>query len=388
MSERIVSLFSGIGGLEFGFHKLGRTPLLFCENDLAAQAVLGAHFPDVPISHDVSKLKRLPACDLLLAGFPCQDLSQAGGKAGIGGTRSGLVAHLFRLIATARPKPKWLVVENVPYMLSLEAGSAMKHLVSELEELGYMWAYRVVDARAFGTPQRRPRVIMVASRTEDPRQILFSGNQDPGDIDGKPSDVDESAWYGFYWTEGSRGVGWAKEGVPPIKGGSTIGIASPPAIWIPERDFVGTITLNDAERLQGFAADWTAEVEQTPGLKKNARWRLVGNAVNTGMSTWLASRFENPTGYDGVSLLRITGDRWPKAAWGHKGKAYTVSLSQWPAICRAQRLSKFLKDPLKPLSVRATSGFLKRALLCTNITYSKRFLNSLQTHADSIISAD
>ena len=384
MSERIVSLFSGIGGLEFGFHKLGRTPLLFCENDLAAQAVLGAHFPDVPISNDVSKLKRLPACDLLLAGFPCQDLSQAGSKAGIGGTRSGLVAHLFRLISTARPKPKWLVVENVPYMLSLGAGAAMRHLVSALEQLGYMWAYRVVDARSFGTPQRRPRVLMVASRTEDPREILFSGNQNPGDIDGKPSDVDESTWYGFYWTEGSRGVGWVKEGVPPIKGGSTIGSASPPAIWIPKRNFVGTITLNDAERLQGFEPDWTVAVEQTAGLKRNARWRLIGNAVNTGMSHWLAGRFENPIGFDGVSSLQIAGDRWPKAAWGHKGKAYAVTLSQWPEVFQTPRLARFLKDPLKPLSVRATRGFLKRALVCTNVTYSKRFLESLQAHADSI----
>lgn len=168
MNERIVSLFSGIGGLEFGFNKLGRPPLLFCENDPAAQAVLASHFPDVPISNDVSKLKRLPACDFLLAGFPCQDLSQAGGKAGIGGARSGLVEHLFRLISTARPKPKWLVIENVPYMLTLKSGAAMRHLVSELEHLGYMWAYRVVDSRSFGSPQRRPRVLMVASQTEDP----------------------------------------------------------------------------------------------------------------------------------------------------------------------------------------------------------------------------
>lgn len=384
MSDRIVSLFSGIGGLEFGFHELGRKPLLFCENDPAAQAVLGAHFPDVPISNDVSQLKKLPACDLLLAGFPCQDLSQAGGKAGIGGTRSGLVGHLFRLISTARPKPKWLVVENVPYMLSLNSGAAMRHLVSELENLGYTWAYRVVDARSFGTPQRRPRVLMVASRTEDPREILFSGNQDPGDVDGKPSDIDENSWYGFYWTEGSRGVGWAREGVPPIKGGSTIGIPSPPAVWIPKKDFVGTITLNDAERLQGFESDWTVEVENTAGLRKNARWRLIGNAVNTGMSRWLAERFENPIGYNDQSSLRIDGARWPKAAWGHKGKTYSASVSSWPEPPSAKKLRSFLKDPLKPLSVRATSGFLKRALVCTNVTYSQRFLESLQNHADSM----
>ncbi len=385
MSERIVSLFSGIGGLDIGFHERGQTPLLFCENDHAAQAVLGSRFPDVPVSDDVSTLKKLPSCDLLLAGFPCQDLSQAGKKVGIGGNSSGLVAHLFRLISTARPKPKWIVVENVPYMLSLGSGEAMRYLVSELENLGYMWAYRVVDARSFGTPQRRPRVLLVASRTDDPRQVLFRGDKDPGNIDGKPSDIDEKHWYGFYWTEGRWGIGWAKEGVPPIKGGSTIGIPSPPAIWIPKKNFVGKITLNDAERMQGFEPGWTVGVEQTAGLKKNARWRLIGNAVNTGMSRWLVDGFERPIAYDGVSSLLDDKNRWPKAAWGRKGKAYEVKLSQWPEARRRSRLATFLKDPLEPLSVRATSGFLKRAHLCTNVVYSKRFLESLQVHLEAAV---
>lgn len=384
MSNRIVSLFSGIGGLEFGFHKRGSTPVLFCENDPAAKTVLGSHFPDVPIWNDVRRLKRIPACDILLAGFPCQDLSQAGGKAGIRGKRSGLVRHLFRLISTARPRPRWLVVENVPYMLSLDSGEAMRHLVSELEYLGYMWAYRVVDSRSFGAPQRRPRVLLVASRTEDPRDIIFYGNHNPGDIDGKPSAVDETSWYGFYWTEGSRGVGWAKEGVPPIKGGSTIGIPSPPAIWIPKKNFVGTISLNDAERLQGFEPDWTIQVEETAGLKRNARWKLIGNAVNTGMSSWLAKRFECPTQYEGSSSLEILGGRWPHAAWGRRGRAFASPLTQWPELRKTPPLAKFLKDPLKPLSVRATHGFLKRARACSNVVYARNFLQSLEAHAASV----
>ena len=381
MSERIVSLFSGIGGLEYGFRELGHMPLLFCENDPAAQAVLRAHYPEVPIAPDVCTLKKIPTCDILLAGFPCQDLSQAGKKVGIGGQKSGLVEHLFRLIATTRPNPRWLVVENVPYMLSLDSGSAMHYLVSNLEKLGYMWAYRVIDARAFGTPQRRPRVLLLASRTEDPKDVLFAGNQDPGDIDGKPSDINEAACYGFYWTEGSRGVGWAREGVPPIKGGSTIGIASPPAVWIPKKNFVGTISLVDAERLQGFDPDWTLEVERTAGLRKSARWRLVGNAVNTGMSRWLAGRMEKPAKFSGESSLLMKGDRWPKAAWGQNGKAYSVDLSPWPEMPPTTKLRSFLKESLKPLSLRATNGFLNRAMICTNVTYSERFLESLQTHA-------
>ncbi len=388
MNHRIVSLFSGIGGLEYGFHTPTQKPLLFCENDPAARAVLAKHYPAVPIEHDVRFLKKIPECDILLAGFPCQDLSQAGKKVGISGDKSGLVEHLFRLIAASRPRPRWLVIENVPYMLSLDRGRAMKHLVFRLEELGYMWAYRVVDSRAFGTPQRRPRVLMVASRTEDPRDILFSSNEESGDIDGKPSVIDERAWYGFYWTEGKRGVGWAREAVPPIKGGSTIGIASPPAVWIPEKDFFGTITLNDAERLQGFSPDWTLEVENTAGLKKNARWRLIGNAVNTRMSGWLSSQFEKPQAFKGEGFLSLNSGRWPKAAWGRKGKAFGIVLSSWPTVSKQSTLRSFLHHPLKPLSARATLGFLSRAKHCTNVTYSNRFLESLMLHAETVTATD
>ena len=384
MSDRIVSLFSGIGGLEFGFHLLGQAPLMFCESDPAAQAVLLAQYAGITIAPDVSALPKLPACDILLAGFPCQDLSQAGRKTGISGTKSRLVEHLFRLIASARPRPRWLVIENVPYLLSLGSGHAMKYLVSNLEELGYRWAYRVVDARAFGTPQRRPRFLLVASRTEDPRAVLFDGDAYPGDVDSKPSQVNESCWYGFYWTEGSRGVGWAREGVPPIKGGSTIGIASPPAVWIPKKNFFGTITLRDAERLQGFAPDWTAPVEATAGLRRNARWRLIGNAVHTGVSSWLANRIANPSEYGGESSALSGNLSWPKAAWGEKGRVYAVNLSAWPERHPPPKLREFLQEPLKPLSVRATSGFLSRARGCSNVVYSERFLESLQIHADAM----
>jgi DNA (cytosine-5)-methyltransferase 1 len=269
-------------------------------------------------------------------------------------------------------------------MLSLDSGSAMSHLVEELEGLGYMWAYRIVDARAFGTPQRRPRVLLVASRKGDPRSILFNGNESPGDIDGKPSDIDEASSYGFYWTEGSRGVGWAKEGVPPIKGGSTIGIASPPAIWIPKKNFFGTITIQDGERLQGFAPNWTAVVENTDGLRKSARWRLIGNAVNTGMSEWLAASFRTPSEYTGENILIKDHTKWPKAAWGRKGKAYAVELSKWPVLPQQIKLKQYLHNPLKPLSERATVGFLSRARSCTNIVYAERFLSSLEIHAKSV----
>ena len=178
---------------------------------------------------DVLSLEGLPDCDLVAAGFPCQDLSQAGRTAGIGGRNSGLVRRVFELLEQAEHPPRWLLLENVPFMLQLDRGDAMRYLARRLGELGYRWAYRVVDARAFGLPQRRRRVILLASRTDDPREILFHGDA------GEPETPDHRGRAcGFYWTEGVRGLGWAVDGVPTLKGGSTIGIPSPPAIWMPD----------------------------------------------------------------------------------------------------------------------------------------------------------
>ena len=131
----------------------------------------------------------------------------------------------------------------------------MRYLVDELESLGYRWAYRLVDSRFTGVPQRRQRVIFVAALDLDPRTVLFA------DEAGEPDDewFDDTA-YGFYWTEGLRGVGWAKDAVPTLKAGSTIGIPSPPAIWNPGADadrLIVTPQIGDAEELQGFPRGWT-----------------------------------------------------------------------------------------------------------------------------------
>src|ERR1700730_8584435 len=172
-SHNIVGLFAGIGGLERGLHRAGHRTLLLCENDPGATAVLRAKFPGVKYHDDVTTLDALPSSTtLVVAGFPCQDLSQAGQTAGIHGTRSGLVGEVFRLVRQARTP--WLLLENVPFMLQLNRGGAMDHITGALESLGYRWAYRVVDSRAFGRPQRRRRGYLLASLTGDPRNVLFA----------------------------------------------------------------------------------------------------------------------------------------------------------------------------------------------------------------------
>ena len=91
---RIAGLFAGIGGLELGMHRSGHTTELLCDVLPAARAVLNARFPGVPYRDDITKLRSLPgSVDLLCAGFPCQDLSQAGRTAGLDGERSGLIGE-------------------------------------------------------------------------------------------------------------------------------------------------------------------------------------------------------------------------------------------------------------------------------------------------------
>ena len=379
----VVSLFSGIGGLEIGLERHGFETELFCEVDPAATAVLDEWYPEVPLHDDIETLRSIPECDILTAGFPCQDLSLAGGKAGLGGRRSGLVGEVFRLLRGAKRKPRWLLFENVPYMLILNRGAGMATLVDLLEAEGYRWAHRVVDARSFGLPQRRQRVILLASRTEDPRDVLFADEGIPNLIEDRPSRVEIGPAYGFYWTMGKMGAGWAREATPPIKGGSGLGIPSPPAIWLSSNDFVGTPQIEDAERLQGFPKGWTAPVLDAPHVRANARWRLVGNAVCPSMAAWVGERLSDPGHYDRGRDRPMPSAKWPRAAWGMRGERRMVDISEWPrSDASAPALEDFLHAPLKPLSVRAASGFLSRARSSKEIAWSSAFLDSLSVHIE------
>ncbi len=135
---KVAGLFAGIGGLERGLAAAGHETSLLCEIWEPARAVLAARMPDVPCKTDVRDLKSLPKeVELLVGGFPCQDLSQAGLTAGIGGARSGLVGEVFRLLDKRRVP--WVVLENVSFMLQLDKGSGMRTLIEAFEERGYRW---------------------------------------------------------------------------------------------------------------------------------------------------------------------------------------------------------------------------------------------------------
>ena len=263
---RVVGLFAGIGGLEVGLAGAGHNTVMMCEIWEPARAVLSTRFPHTDLERNIVELRDFPSgTEVVVAGFPCQDLSQAGMTAGIAGKRSGLVGHVFRLL-DKRTAP-WVVLENVSFMLQLDSGRGLQMLVDAFEERGYRWAYRVVNSMAF-LPQRRERVLFVATTTDvDPATVLLADDVEPR----KSRTSLSTHAHGFYWTEGIRGLGWARDAIPTLKNGSTIGIASPPAILLPNGQVI-TPDIRDAERLQGFEAGWTEPAgEVSPA---SLRWSL------------------------------------------------------------------------------------------------------------------
>lgn len=377
-SLRVAGLFAGIGGLELGMTAGGHRTQLLVENSLPAMHVLRRRFPDTKIEGDIRDLVALPVnTDVVTAGFPCQDLSSVGRKVGIDGTRSSLIGEVFRLLqGTDVP---WVVLENVPFLMSLGGGAALDLITSAFTELGYRWAYRIVDSNAFGLPQRRNRWYLVASRTGDPRDVLLADECNKPD----PSATYPDVACGFYWTEGMRSFGWAIDAVPPIKCGSSVGVASPPAIRLPSGIYV-TPDLRDTERLQGFPADWTAPAEEV--AKRGERWRMVGNSVSVPVATWLGERLAKPGRYVSIGDSPWTLSKWPRrAAWADlDGVVHAADVGPWPQWHQREPLVDFLNYPGQLLSARAATGFLRRTAKGT-LRFPPGFLAELAAYAERVV---
>jgi DNA (cytosine-5)-methyltransferase 1 len=353
---KIGALFAGIGGLDLGFQRLGHEIIFASDIDPIAQLVLREHLPGAKILGDITQIKKIPKVDVLTGGFPCQDISLAGTRLGLLGKRSGLVNEVLRLVEQG--KPEFVVLENVLNLLRIEKGAALISILSDFEQLGYKWAYRVVDTRGFGLPQRRMRVVILASRGKRlPGEILFSANTESV-VDDAISPLQISNDYGFYWTEGKRGIGWATNSVPTIKGGSGLGIPSAPAVFSGIHKIAGTIDIRDAERLQGFPADWTA----LEGVGKvGNRWRLVGNAVSAPVSDWIASALEKTSESSnvfGTPIEKVAP--LPHAAFNHGDGWQKIDSSTHITHETHVPLRDFLNFPLQALSPRALTGYLKR----------------------------
>ena len=157
------SVCSGIEAATMAWHPLDWSPVFFAEIADFPSKVLAHHHPKVPNVGDFTRLihgkKAVPAIDLLVGGTPCQSFSCAGLRGGLGDDRGNLALEFFRLVDRARPT--WVVWENVFGVLSTHGGRDFGSILGALAELGYGFAYRILDAQFFGVPQRRRRVFVV-----------------------------------------------------------------------------------------------------------------------------------------------------------------------------------------------------------------------------------
>jgi len=164
------SLFSGVGGMDLGLGQAGFRHAFLAEIDEWSRAVLAERFPGVTIYDDVRNVPADAAGGLacLAGGFPCQDLSVAGRRAGLEGARSGLFYEFMRIADDLRPRS--ILIENVEglYSSGSTKGADFGIVLDSLTELGYLATWRTLDAQHFGVPQRRRRVFLCAVADGDP----------------------------------------------------------------------------------------------------------------------------------------------------------------------------------------------------------------------------
>lgn len=156
---KVGSLFAGIGGFDLGLERAGFEITFQVEIDPYCQRVLAKHWPNVQRYGDIRAIDwaTVPRVDLLCGGFPCQDLSFAGKRAGIDGERSGLWSEYVRAIRALRPR--FILVENVPGLLTNEY---MGRVLGDLAQSGYDAEWEVLSACQLGAPHPRERLFILA----------------------------------------------------------------------------------------------------------------------------------------------------------------------------------------------------------------------------------
>jgi DNA (cytosine-5)-methyltransferase 1 len=322
---KYVSTFAGIGGFDLAFNRAGWTCEAMVEWDANCQKVLRQHFPTVPLKGDIADVtgSQIGKPDLAVGGFPCQDTSIAAPhRAGLAGKRSSnyfefqrLVGEHLRLVDTTRPR--WVVIENPLGLLTSpgrgkdgtdRTGWDMAAVVRGLEDIGYGWAYRVVDARYLGSPQRRKRVLVVGHLGGDPRPARLvlgdSGEREQagashqvGGVKRGPTPVveplgDSAGPLVFRKSARPRAAlskggyeTWVAEGFAnTLTGYDGGGPARQTHLVVQEGRPARTLTLTEWERLQGFPDDWTRAIADSK------RYTALGNAMHVGTASWLANR--------------------------------------------------------------------------------------------------
>lgn len=180
-----LSVCSGIEAISVAWEPLGFMPVGFAEIEKFPCELLKQKYPAVKNYGDITQYEKwnIGQFDILVGGTPCQSFSIAGKRGGTADERGALMYAYLGIVEAYRPR--WIVWENVPGVLSSNSGYDFTSFLAGLEECGYGWAYRVLDAQYFGVPQRRRRVFVVGhidNRTDRAAEVLFEPESMCGDI--------------------------------------------------------------------------------------------------------------------------------------------------------------------------------------------------------------
>jgi len=320
---KAISLFSGVGGFDIGFERAGIETVLQAEQDPWCLEVLARHWPQTERVTDVRDVQGGVGVDLIYGGFPCQDVSVAGKRAGLGGERSGLWFEFERILSELRPR--WAVIENVPGLLSSNKGRDFAVILDGLEELGYSVGWAVLDAQNFGVPQRRRRVFIVAGATRRSVEQVLSlcescgGNPAPsaapreavaGTLGGGAG---ERGWspdtdrMTFVASAVTASAGHHGHSSPRGDGSDNLiahtlqsemyhhGISNQTAngdngFMQADQSGVRRLTPLECERLMGWPDDWTRWTAGGKEIADSHRYRMAGNGVVASVAEWIGHR--------------------------------------------------------------------------------------------------
>lgn len=289
LKYKVASFFAGIGGFDLGLERAGMDVVFQCEINNFSKNVLRKHWPNALLHDDITSLcaEDIPDSNVWCGGFPCQDLSLAnqGKRKGLNGERSGLFYTYTKLIESRRPS--WVIIENVPGLLNSHGGEDFRILIKKMDELGYGVSWRVLDAKHFGTPQRRRRVYVVASLGNmrsaevlfEPEANTILNRQSNRERQGTPERHDGCISTANIYSIQHAGIGRKHTAGPQAKGyrndGETYTLdsrGSSDAICSP----------NDAHRIR--------ETTGVSGQLDSNRYRALGNAVAVPIVQWIGDR--------------------------------------------------------------------------------------------------
>lgn len=303
---KVGSTFSGVGGFDLGLERAGMEIVWQAEIDQWCRKVLESHWPDIKIYNDVKEINdSAEPVELLVGGFPCQDLSIAGRRAGLAGEKSSLFFEFARISRELRPK--WFLLENVAGLLSSSDGRDFAIVLSEMAALGYGISWRILDARFFGTAQRRRRVFIVGHLGKDgcKQAVRALGTGSEGNVE-----ASRSSW--------QNNQTRSKEGIEPARcitssnerlaiDAENFVIANSLSGGDPKRGFrldveaavgnhvimdedvvVRRLTPLECERLMSWPDNWTLmDGDTSPDSR---RYAACGNGVVSNVSEWIARR--------------------------------------------------------------------------------------------------